>query len=277
MAVSISSDANNITAINCADQSSAPTAPGSGRTLIFTKDGLVYKRASGGAAVALGDLANPMTAEDDIIIGGSSGAPTRLTKGTDSQVLTVSASTHHLVWATPDTPSAGAMVQIALTTVGAGGAASVDFSSIPSDYNSLMLMWTGRSSDASASGYLAIRCNNDSGNNYYSEETNARGSTHSVGETLAANYAKTGYITGANASSGIASGGKITIPFYKQTTFNKVIVCESSMQESTSSAKTFIFQTGAHWLSAAAINRLTLFPYAGNLVEGTAIALYGIT
>lgn len=44
---------------------------------------------------------NPMTTQDDIIIGGSAGAAARLAKGSDSQVLTVDPTTHHLVWATP--------------------------------------------------------------------------------------------------------------------------------------------------------------------------------
>lgn len=48
------------------------------------------------------DLAlNPMTTQDDLIVGGVSGAPARLAKGADGQVLTVDPTTHHLVWATP--------------------------------------------------------------------------------------------------------------------------------------------------------------------------------
>lgn len=46
-------------------------------------------------------MSNPMTTQDDIIVGGASGTPTRLAKGSDSQVLTVDPTTHHLVWATP--------------------------------------------------------------------------------------------------------------------------------------------------------------------------------
>jgi hypothetical protein len=42
-----------------------------------------------------------MTTLDDIIVGGASGAPARLGKGTDGQVLTVDPTTHHLLWATP--------------------------------------------------------------------------------------------------------------------------------------------------------------------------------
>lgn len=72
---------------------------GSGISLTETNDGgdetLVV------AATVSGGMANPMTTQDDLIIGGTSGAPTRLAKGSDGQVLTVDPTTHHLVWATP--------------------------------------------------------------------------------------------------------------------------------------------------------------------------------
>jgi hypothetical protein len=46
-------------------------------------------------------FANPMTTPADIIVGGTAGAPVRLAKGTDGQVLTVDPTTHLLLWATP--------------------------------------------------------------------------------------------------------------------------------------------------------------------------------
>jgi hypothetical protein len=46
-------------------------------------------------------MTNPMTTAADLIVGGTSGAPARLGKGSDGQVLTVDPSTHLLVWATP--------------------------------------------------------------------------------------------------------------------------------------------------------------------------------
>jgi hypothetical protein len=54
-----------------------------------------------GTAAAAFNALSPMTTQDDIIIGGASGAGARLGKGSDGQVLTVDPSTHHLVWATP--------------------------------------------------------------------------------------------------------------------------------------------------------------------------------
>lgn len=62
--------------------------------------------ATGAAAVAARRdhkhaITNPLTTQDDLWIGGASGAPDRLAKGSDGQVLTVDPTTHHLVWATP--------------------------------------------------------------------------------------------------------------------------------------------------------------------------------
>lgn len=45
--------------------------------------------------------AGVITTQDDLIVGGASGVPARLGKGTDGQVLTVNASTHHLDWENP--------------------------------------------------------------------------------------------------------------------------------------------------------------------------------
>jgi hypothetical protein len=56
---------------------------------------------AGGSLSTTSAFANPMTTQDDVIVGGASGVATRLAKGTDGQVLTVDPSTHHLVWATP--------------------------------------------------------------------------------------------------------------------------------------------------------------------------------
>lgn len=73
-------------------------------TVDFTSGATVSDLGGGVAGVAVtGGMANPMTTQDDIIVGGASpaGGPTRLGKGSDGQVLTVDPVTHHLVWATP--------------------------------------------------------------------------------------------------------------------------------------------------------------------------------
>lgn len=58
------------------------------------------------ALTAVGELlsrciTNPMTAQDDLIVGGSDGTPTRLAKGTGGQVLTVDPVSVRIGWQTP--------------------------------------------------------------------------------------------------------------------------------------------------------------------------------
>lgn len=71
---------------------------------------------------------NPMTTQDDLIIGGASGAPTRFAKGTDGQRLTVDPVTHHLIWSDPvevteivDLPTAETDTSLVLAPDGVGG------------------------------------------------------------------------------------------------------------------------------------------------------------
>jgi hypothetical protein len=62
--------------------------------------------ATGSAAVAAHRdhkhaITNPLTTQDDLWVGGAAGAPSRLAKGSDGQVLTVDPVTHHLIYSTP--------------------------------------------------------------------------------------------------------------------------------------------------------------------------------
>ncbi len=83
------------TFLDFTEQGSAPSTPTSaGRFYVLTSDTKAYFKSSGGTAFPL----FPMTTLDDIIIGGSSGLPTRLAKGSNGHVLTISGS-GHVVWA----------------------------------------------------------------------------------------------------------------------------------------------------------------------------------
>jgi hypothetical protein len=70
-------------------------------------------------------ITNPLTTQDDLWVGGASGAPGRLGKGADGQVLTVDPSTHHLVWATPSSGFTNPMTTKGdLIAAAAGGTAT---------------------------------------------------------------------------------------------------------------------------------------------------------
>lgn len=70
---------------------------------IITLAGSLYICTSGGSPgtwsqISSSGLTNPMTTDGDMILGGSSGTPTRLAKGSDNYVLGISATTHLPVW-----------------------------------------------------------------------------------------------------------------------------------------------------------------------------------
>jgi hypothetical protein len=78
-------NASNITGNLAANQGGVPTGGTTGQVL--KKNSNSDYDASW--QVDAGGMTNPMTAAGDIIIGGTSGTPQRLAKGTDGQVLTV--------------------------------------------------------------------------------------------------------------------------------------------------------------------------------------------
>lgn len=69
-----------------ADKSAAPSSPTAG-WLWRDGDALNYRTSTGTVNLADPGFTNPMTTAGDIIVGGSSGTPTRLAKGTDGQIL----------------------------------------------------------------------------------------------------------------------------------------------------------------------------------------------
>lgn len=103
-------------------------APASGAFVIgdfvIARDGHVWVCIAAGSpgtwvdASASSGMTNPMTTQDDLIVGGSSGTPARLAKGSSGQVLTVNPSTGHLDFETPGggnvsaAVSAGALLSV---------------------------------------------------------------------------------------------------------------------------------------------------------------------
>ena len=77
---------------------------------------------------------------------------------------------------------AGDYDSIATVTVGAGGSASITFSSIPSTYKHLQIRLFGRTTAANVQSYAKLEFNSDTtGANYYSHYIQADGSTVAAG------------------------------------------------------------------------------------------------
>jgi hypothetical protein len=192
-------------------------------------------------------------------------------------VLTVSGGVP--AWATPSAGSS-AMTQIADTTLGSA-AADITFSSIPSTYNHLTILISGRCSATNLNGIdFNIQMNADTGANYRVARNvtyaGAGGSVTVNGSTGGQTSIQLGNIWVANASASNNPCGSIQFTFfdYKSTTLRKSVVFNGG-----SVSDAFAAGTGQGlWQNTAAITSIRLFSSGGgNLDTGTRATLYGWT
>jgi hypothetical protein len=163
------------------------------------------------------------------------------------------------------------MVLIQEITVASGGAASIDFTSIPGTYRHLELWCRVRSEGAE--GDLMLRFNNDSGSNY------SVGLIRSIASSA---NAATAASTAANilplpATGAVMSGfGKIIVPYYATGTEARSALGNGG---GAFSGGYHSSQYMATWTGTGAITRITLFNSTGgtDIKEGSIVSLYGIT
>lgn len=151
---------------------------------------------------------------------------------------------------------------IATTTLGSS-AATITFSSIPSTYTDLVMIFRGNN-DASANRAGYIRFNSDSGTNY--SYTLVQGDGSSAGSGRDSNIAQSFFanVLGDNTTA-------ITqVMNYANTTTNKTFLSRGS------SSSTVVQAIVGLWRSTAAINTITLSLNASNYASGTTVTLYGV-
>lgn len=161
---------------------------------------------------------------------------------------------------------------IATTTVGAGGTATVTFSSIPSTYTHLQIRATAKSTSTGDS--VRITFNSDTGNNYANHFLYSNGSSapYAGSESSIARI----NIYSSYASSSVANvfGVKIVdILDYANTNKNKVTRAINGFDQNT--AGSLGTQSGL-WMNTNAITSITLAPQAGDWAQYSSFALYGI-
>jgi len=174
-------------------------------------------------------------------------------------------------------PAVGAFESIQTITVGSGGAANIEFTSIPSTYTHLqirLLARCTRTADGSASTYMQF--NSDTASNYSRHTMYAYGSGSTIYLDSAANSS---YIwvnfTGTDfLTSGIFSVGVIDILEYKNTNIYKTVRALGG--DSTNSSQDQIALHSGNWRNTNAITSIKLYPNVNNFAQYTQAALYGI-
>jgi hypothetical protein len=165
--------------------------------------------------------------------------------------------------------AAGDYESIATVTVGSGGAANVEFTSIPGTYTHLQVRGIARTDAAVSLGSWRIQFNGDTGANYKGHYLYGDGSAVGSG---GASYIQVGIESGASATASIFGAGVLDILDYANT--NKNTVTRSISGTDLNGSGEFDLLSGL-WLNTAAVTSIKLFPATGNFVQYSHFALYG--
>jgi len=161
---------------------------------------------------------------------------------------------------------------LATVEVGSGGAASMDFTSIPATYTDLCILVSARTALADPTGTLAFTIN---GSTSGYTNRNLYGDGSSVGSFYdnTTNKAWAGIITGANATANTFGSAFIYIPNYagsNNKSFNSDVVMENNATLSYA-----VINAGL-WSNTAAITSIELNGNGYNFAQYSTATLYGI-
>ena len=156
---------------------------------------------------------------------------------------------------------------IETVTVGSGGAASIEFGSIPQTYTDLVVVVSGRTTQAAnQDSDVVIRFNGSSSNLSY---RSIRGN----GTGAASQTAYFGFLNGNSATASVFGSFSAYIPNYASSTAKSVSVASVTETNATDAYQAL----GAIlWNDTSAITSLRILSTSSNLVQYSSASLYGI-
>jgi len=158
---------------------------------------------------------------------------------------------------------------IASSTVGSGGAASIDFTSIPSTFTDLVVKYSIRTTGAAVAtgGFITF---NGSTTGYTYRRLEGTGAA-AGSQNGSARYA--GVDTGTSATANTFSSAEVYIPNYAGST-NKSYSADSVSENNATTAYTW-FVAGL-WSNTAAITSISISDDTFNLGQYSTAYLYGV-
>lgn len=160
-----------------------------------------------------------------------------------------------------------AVTFIQTITVGSGGSATIDFTSIPQTYTDLMVLFSTRSTDLQG---LNIKFNNTS-TTYTTIHMSGDGSSSTTNNNYVA-----GWTVYSGATSNVFGNNMYYIPNYTGSN-QKVYSVESVSENNSATTGITMMMTGAKWNGTSAINQITFnILSSGNFAQYSKASLYGI-
>jgi hypothetical protein len=163
-------------------------------------------------------------------------------------------------------------IQIGSTvTVGSGGAANIDFTSIPATFTDLVILLSSRTATGGAAD-VEMQLNSDTtGTNYARLQIQANGST--VASSIGAGN-QTGTSTGSTDTSSTFASNSIYIPNYLGSSYKSYATDTVTENNATTAYATL---RAGIWNNGAAITNIRLKHGSGaNFVQYSTASLYGI-
>lgn len=156
---------------------------------------------------------------------------------------------------------------IQTVTVGSGGSASINFTSIPSTYKHLQIRMRTKTTNTLD---INFRFNGDSGNNYSSHGFYGDGG----GGSLSAITAYIGTSSGYIGYSPSTQGASILDVFdYSNTNKNKLVRTQHGNDNNGSG---YIMINSSEWMSSAAITSMEILVASGTFEQNSKFSLYGV-
>jgi hypothetical protein len=159
---------------------------------------------------------------------------------------------------------------IASSTVGSGGAANIEFTSIPATYTDLLLKLSSRAD--SAVNFYAVKFEfNSNTSNYSSRYLYGTGSAVS---SITSADSFSSYANGTNATASTFTSSEFYVPNYLVAQ-NKSYSIDYATENNATLAVAGI--TGGLWSNTSAITSIKLGLEGGNFAQYSTAYLYGIS
>lgn len=167
------------------------------------------------------------------------------------------------------------MTLIETKTVGSGGAANIEFTSIPQTYTDLYLVCSLRMTEAGTDNWAMLTFNNIGGTSNNAIFIRGNGSTAVSASGLNADFMRGVIANGATSTASTFASGSVYIPNYTSTTTNKSASIESAMENNATYG--YLPLTAALVTNTAAVTSIKLVPFSGTWVQHSSASLYGIS
>lgn len=163
---------------------------------------------------------------------------------------------------------------IATTTVGSGGAASIDFTSIPQTYTDLLLVMSMRTSRASVADYAAVSFNSSTSSFSLRVLSGDGSAASSASYTSSPDSRIAGQAVGNSSTASVFSSGSLYVPNYTSSNYKSYSF--DAARENNTSANEMGFGAGL-WSNTAAITSIAITSWGSATIQQySSASLYGI-